>query len=204
MGCGGSKNKQGDKPMEYDGGDSDDNSSIATEKKRHAKAVKGKIHPGMSQAEMDAALPDEFFDAPDEMSNMEIAWDENMDEFEFIDAPASVDAPALSGAANQQAENQAFNPNDEDSCRKHYLGPAAEWIGSPNAPKCGSYPGTDRKSVTSMEPNTWCAGYGESFKLRIGPNYAKYGKKARIVIVKLCFANLLSCFRIIRMRQYTP
>merc|ERR1712072_1504767 len=96
-----------------------------------------------------------------------------MDEYEYIEAPGS--GHASHGAS---AESADFDPNDEDSCRRHYiLDPNAEWVGPQGAPKVGSLPGTDRKDVLEMKEGTWCAGVGESFKLRIGPNYKKNQKK---------------------------
>jgi len=142
--------------------------------RRVAADKKNKIQPGMSASEIDEVLGDEFFDweeGEDCPTFVDEHWDPNMDEFEYIDAPGGEHAPS-------PGESSEFDPDDEDSCRKYYIERQdAEWMGPESAPKVGSFPGVDRRDVQDMANDSWCAGYGESFKLRIGPNYKKYGKK---------------------------
>jgi len=161
MGCGGSKDREG-AAMELDKEGSD--ASKCAEKKEQ-------IHPNMSQEELDQVLDGQFFEMYDHDSLTQInEWD-NMDEFEFIDAPGAF-TPAHSG--HKPADD--FDPNNEDSQRHHYiLDRNAEWVGQ--GPKVGSLAAVDRQLVTTMSPDTWCAGWGENFKLRIGPNYKQFGKK---------------------------
>merc|ERR1712072_736822 len=164
MGCGRSKEKN----IHMDESAEDRAKRIAAEKKKE-------IHTGMSSEEMDAVFGDEFFDweeGDDCPTFVDEEWDPDMDEFEYIEAPGH------SPRAPSPGESSGFDPNDEDSCRKYYIERGdAEWMGPANAPKVGSYPAIDRQDVMHMPENSWCAGYGESFKLRIGPNYKKYGKK---------------------------
>merc|ERR1711865_106532 len=146
--------------------------------RRHAMLIKSKsqMHKGMTQQEID----DTFVDCceEDDMTQMNhMEWDDE-DEFEFIDVAMTKElAEELKASKGEGSEG--FDPNDEDSIRKHYIERKdAEWTGPSDAPRCGSFQGVSRCHNEEMGGNTWCPGFGESFKLRIGPNYKKTGAKA--------------------------
>lgn len=164
MGCKSSKDKDPSLDME---------DSEATESVRRRQNSKVKMRTAKTQEELDEACEDLFLDCDDEMTQMHPGeWDCD-DDFEYVDADY-VHPVSASGAPSE-----GFDPNDEDSIREHYiLRDDAEWVGPAGAPKCGSFPGITRCDVKQMGGNTWCPGYGESFNLRVGPNYKKYGKKS--------------------------
>eukprot|EP00658_Telonema_sp_P-2_P015566 TRINITY_DN16001_c0_g1_i3.p1 TRINITY_DN16001_c0_g1~~TRINITY_DN16001_c0_g1_i3.p1 ORF type:complete len:377 (+),score=86.72 TRINITY_DN16001_c0_g1_i3:2-1132(+) len=123
-------------------------------------------------------MNEDFFDMADmdDVMMSEVDW-ENMDEFEFVDDPNNYDVAALA-TPGPTRDTSDFDPNDEDSLRKHYIeSKNAQWTGPADGPKVGSFVASNRTLAPELPPDSWCAGYGEHFKLRVGPNYGKHGKK---------------------------
>eukprot|EP00658_Telonema_sp_P-2_P016859 TRINITY_DN16525_c0_g1_i2.p1 TRINITY_DN16525_c0_g1~~TRINITY_DN16525_c0_g1_i2.p1 ORF type:complete len:420 (+),score=104.06 TRINITY_DN16525_c0_g1_i2:165-1424(+) len=161
--------------------DKSDDCSEASRRRHDMDRKFHRDHQNTSAAQSDADLNEDFFDIDDTndiMNGLDVDWN-NMNEFEFVDDPSLYDPAVLSARSMDRPFFRAtFDPNDDDSIRRHYIEREdAEWVGPSNGPKCGSFPAVDRTLAPEMAANTWCAGYGDHFKLRVGPSYEKYGKK---------------------------